>query len=132
MKPIPKELRGYFPGVLHADRPWWQFNGLYEPLTRRDGREAWFQREQDKIDAAIPLPPPRVLVGQVWAHPHGHDSGVMVTATIIFVVAPLPADRCSIGFSNGEYLSVPDLLRDGFLLSCPFGYAPWSGPEVVP
>lgn len=137
MKPIPKELRAYFPKAPNRKRPWWNCNEI--PMISRVGTQ-WLRpfdgratdgssmRKPAEIDADNPLPPPPILVGQVWAlvYPGNclrvgqvqavqyDDEDVLVTLTL-----------------NTEDVPGCWLLQDGFLLSCPFGYAPWSGPEVL-
>lgn len=136
MKAIPEQLRAYFPKAINADRPWW--NREEVPMgffvgtrwSRPDGYETTDIEDRESIDKANPLPPPPILVGQVWACPMVARPDTVVVVQLHRVV--LHADRRDAAFGPNDnfFATAPDLLANGFLLSCPYGYAPWSGPEV--
>lgn len=134
MKPIPEALEVYFPTKVHPDRPWWLYRWRDEGVAtvftfeRPDGYGTDALSDREKIDRAHPMQPPPILVGQVWA---------LVYPGNCLRVGQVQA----VEYDDGEVLAtltlhtedVPGywLRRDGYLLTCPFGYAPWSGPEVL-
>lgn len=132
MKAIPEQLRAYFPKVINADRPWWNRESV--PMgffvgtqwSRPDGYETTNISEREEIDKANPLPPPPILVGQVWA--------LRVPGSPLYVgtiTHTKQSHDLMVGLSGvGTSVLAEHLINDGYLLSCPYGYAPWSGPEV--
>lgn len=132
MKAIPEQLRAYFPKAINADRPWW--NREEVPMgffvgarwSRPDGHETTDIDDRESIDKANPLPPPPILVGQVWALQVPGSPLRVGTVTHTWQDAIV-----TVGISGfGMNLRGDLLLEAGFLLACPYGYAPWSGPEV--
>jgi hypothetical protein len=135
MKPIPKELQAYFPKVINADRPWWDREDVAMGFfigtqwSRPDGYETTDISEREEIDKANPLPPPPILVGQVWAGV-GEDGMV---AFEILTIGPARDGGAEV-YAWGLNVATPiaDLIERGYLLRCPYSYAPWSGVEVAP
>lgn len=127
MKAIPQELQAYFPTTPFPDRPWWEFDGLHAEFKRSDRRVAYSTSVRAEIDKANPLPPPPILVGQVWALQVPGSPLRVGTVTHTWQDAIV-----TVGLSGfGMNLRGDLLLEVGFLLSCPYGYAPWSGPETL-
>jgi hypothetical protein len=137
MKPIPQELQAYFPNADNPARPWWR---LYDSSMlgqkecawfRKDGRQALINDDLAVHDNLCPALAPPILVGQVWATRCSHGGWRVATITSTHIRPD--GDHLAWWCNNGNG---PDdwtwLHRRGFLLSCPYGYAPWSGPEVAP
>jgi hypothetical protein len=139
MKPIPEALRAYFPTAPYPERPWWKTTHEGACMERsnpnwsrtiRVDRMSFGATVEDLLqenDNGAPLPPPPILVGQVW-------SGVGDDGAVTFEVLTVGTarDRGGVVYAWGLNVSVPVtvLIECGYLLRCPFGCAPWSGPEV--
>lgn len=134
MKPIPKELQPYTARAADPARPWWLRGAQSPDLPREWWRhgEACFFNDLDAdgraiIDRTDPLPAPPILVGQVWGA--AGDDG-MVTFEVLTVGTAQGKDGAVYAWGLSVNTPISDLLERGHLLRCPFGYAPWSGPEV--
>lgn len=132
MKAIPEQLRAYFPKAADPARPWW-VSVEDESCTERrwsDGKDSYScykSRDREFNDKRDPLPPPPILVGQVWALQVPGSPLRVGTVTHTWQDAIV-----TVGLSGfGMNLRGDLLLEVGFLLSCPYGYAPWSGPETL-
>lgn len=139
MRTIPKELQVYFPNAPYPERPWWrsaQDGACMERAipnwsrTIRVDRPSTGATVEDLLqenDREAPLPPPPILVGQVWASPL---SGGRWRVSVIAGVVHESDGTLTITFANDRFEPGSWLHSHGILLTCPFGYAPWSGPAV--
>lgn len=132
MKAIPEQLRAYFPNVTDPARPWWTLHpvmfltqrqrvGGIDPFTCRE------DEDRELIDKRDPLPPPPILVGQVWAQPN-NDGGML--AAQVSAVTYESDGTVTVHWVSG-HVATDDvwLYLHGFLLRG--DYAPWSGPEIL-
>lgn len=128
MKPIPKELWGYLPNVDARERPWWSYLPGADNYIRRDGHVRPAMADLAAVDVAHPMRPPQILVGQVWAI---RDRGLLYTSTVASTVIGPDGDNTVYWSNNTHGPHDWTWVRlHGFLLSCPYGQGPWSGPEI--
>lgn len=135
MKPIPKQLHPYFPSAPDPARPWWVREdvpmGFFvgKRWTRSDGRstDGSDPYTPAEIDAESPLQPPPALVGQTWAIPTPGGGLRVGDVSNVYIDSDGTTSVHWLGGYNGQVEAC--LHRHGFLIRCPFGYAPWAGPE---
>jgi hypothetical protein len=86
-----------------------------------------YAADRERIDATDPLPPPPILVGQVWAQPN--DDGGMRAAQVSAVTYESDGTVTVHWVSGNVATDDTWLYLRGFLLRG--DYAPWSGPDVL-